>query len=64
MQIDNRWSSGREVNIVGLTHQEIKDGQAEHFKSDAHVAVVVEPVEHLDTQTEDEKRGKYLVSTH
>lgn len=32
------------------TYQKIKDAQTEHVKSEAYVAVVVKPVQHLDTE--------------
>ena len=41
----------RSKRIKSTTHQKIKDGQTQHFECDAHVAVVVEPVQHFDAQT-------------
>ena len=38
----------------GHTHQKVEHGQAEHFEGDAHVAVVIEPVEHLNAQAAKE----------
>ena len=32
------------------TDQEIEDGKAQHLKCDAHVAVIIEPVQHLDAE--------------
>jgi hypothetical protein len=40
------------------THQEIKNGKAEHFKGDAHVAVIIEPVQHLDAEATKERETK------
>lgn len=35
------------------TDQEIKDGKAKHFKGDAHMAVIIKPIQHLDAETKD-----------
>jgi len=34
-----------------ITHQKVKDAEAEYVKRDAYVTMIVEPVEHPYTQT-------------
>lgn len=33
------------------TYQKIEDTESEHFECDAHVSVVIEPIQHFDAQT-------------
>jgi len=40
-----------EYNNTGVTHQEIKNTESEYVKWDAYVTMIVEPVQHTDTQT-------------
>ena len=39
------------------SHHKIKKGLAKHFESYAYVTVVVQPVKHLNTQTEKKRQG-------
>lgn len=38
------------IGIVIIVFQEVEDTQTQHFECDAHVSVVIEPVQHPDTQ--------------
>ena len=38
--------------------QKVKGAERQQLKGDAHVAVVVKPVEHLHTVTDGEKKGE------
>lgn len=38
-------------DVIEFTHQKIEDAETEHLEREAHVSVVVEPVEHAHTQT-------------
>lgn len=38
------------IGVVIVVFEEVEDAEAEHFESDAHVSVVIEPVQHADTQ--------------
>lgn len=42
----------KSVFIIIGKHHEMEQGLSEHLENDTHVAVVVKPVEHLDTQTD------------
>lgn len=35
---------------ICTTHQKIENAQSQHFERDAHVAVVIEPIQHSHTQ--------------
>lgn len=45
------------VRQVVILLQEIKGAEGQQLKADAHVAMIVEPVEHLDTQTVERDRN-------
>lgn len=38
------------------TYQEIKDAKPKHFESDAHVSVIIEPIEHFHAQAENNNK--------
>lgn len=37
------------IRVVIIVFEEVEDAEAEHFESDAHMSVVIEPVQHTDT---------------
>lgn len=53
---------GSSIVRFSSTHQEIKHAKTQHFEGDAHVSTVVEPVQHLDAQTEKIKSHSEQVS--
>merc|ERR1719222_490375 len=38
------------VRLVIVIFQKVENGKSKHFEGNAHMAVVVEPIQHLDTQ--------------
>lgn len=40
---------------VDDTHKKVEYGKPEHFKRKAHVSMIIEPIQHLDTQPENKK---------
>ncbi len=52
------------VGQVIVFFEEIKSAESQQLKTDTHMAMIVEPVKHLDTQTKNreiEKRIQHLV---
>lgn len=39
------------LTISEYTYQEVEDAEAEHLEGDAHVTVIVEPIQHLNAET-------------
>lgn len=52
------------VRQIVVVLQEIKSAEPQQFEGDAHVAVVVKPVKHPDTQAEEKESDSGQICTH
>ena len=43
-----------------VTHEKVEDAESEHVEWETHVAVVVEPVQHPNAQTEKEREEHWV----
>ncbi len=48
------------VGQVIVFFEEIKSAESQQLKTDTHMAMIVEPVKHLDTQTKNREREKRI----
>lgn len=42
-------------------HQKVENAQTEHFEGDAHMSVIIEPIQHLHAQAGTINTGDYLL---
>ena len=42
------------------TYQKVKDTKTKHFKCNTHMAMIVKPVKHFNTQAEKRQRITYV----
>lgn len=42
------------------TYQKVEDTKTKHFKCNAHMAMIVKPVKHFNTQAEKRQRITYI----
>lgn len=46
------------VGQVVVVFEEVESAEAQELEGDTHVAMVVKPVKHLDTQAEERGKGR------